>query len=310
MQTWNKENTVFIMVPTSYNTIGVKQEGLTVYRPYKDKSLFGRVIRELWFRVPFLSNRKWYNDAIISDNVKYILIKDPLITADYLVWLHEQLPDAQINFTYGNMVGKGKHLLPDQIPDFVRVWTYDDHDARKYHLSLFPYYIDREKMHAKKEPEFDVFFVGRDKGRGEWLLELEKQLQELGLKTKFIITRDGRFSEKKSYYQSEISYEQVLDYDSKSRAILNVTMKNQEGITMRDIEATALNIKLITTNKHIVDKDLYNPNNVFVLGERSISEIVDFVRSEPDPIPEDLIEKHSFKHRLDVITRTDYRDKE
>lgn len=299
---WNTENTAFVMVPNGYNTLRPTQEGFSVFKPYKDKDLFSRVIREVWFKVPILNNRIWYDKHIIMGNPEYILVNDPLITEDYLVWLHENIPNAQINFLYGNMIGKGKHLYPNQIPKFVRVWTYDDYDARTYNLAMYPYSLNPELINQKKQPEYDVFFIGKDKGRGDWLIQFEKELNELGLKTKFIITKDGRTSANKSYYQQAIPYSEVIDYCKRSRAILNVVMENQEGVTMRDLEATALNVKLITTNKHIKDKDFYNPNNVFILGERDIKELAAFIRSRPYPIPEGLIEAHSYKGRLDVIT--------
>jgi len=300
MESWNNENTVFVMFSREDEL--AKQRGFRIYRPYKDTTINGRIIRELWFRTPFLSDRRWYNEAIINDRVKYILVRDPLISRDYLVWLHENMPEAKIFFLYGNMVGKAKHLEPGDIPSFVKKWTYDDYDARTYNLPIYPYVIEPGKVIKNQRPEYDVFFVGRDKNRGEWLLDLEQQLQSYGLKTKFIITKDGRFSKKKKYYQPMIPYTKVLEYDARSRAILNVVMEKQEGITLRDIEAITLNIKLITTNKHIVDKDFYNPNNVFVIGERNINEIADFVQSDPEPIPDALIKAHSFEHYLDVIT--------
>lgn len=304
---WSKDNTLYIRFPSESN-YALAEKGFKEYSPYRDgnRNLFFRFIRGLCFAVRFLPKRIWYNKRILSENPSYILIRDPQITVDYLNWLHEHFPQAQINFTYGNMVGKATHLNPLQIPDYVRVWTYDESDARKYNLAIEPYVINPDLLYKKKTPEYDVFFIGRDKGRGEWLLAFEKQLQELGLKTKFIITKDGRIAKEKSYYQKEISYSEVLEYDKKSRAILNVVMENQEGITSRDTEALALNVKLITTNKHIVEKDLYNPNNVFVLGVREFSEIVDFVMSEPDEIPEELIKTHTFEHRMEVITQDVY----
>ena len=151
------------------------------------------------------------------------------------------------------MIGKAKNLPPDEIPDGIEIWTYDDHDSRKYKIRLYKnYWINDGLVRKKQEPEYDVFFIGRDKGRGEELLKLQQQFQKMGLKTKFIITKDGKLSRSKPYYHSEISYEQVLDLDTKSRAILNMTMPDQEGVTLRDMESVAIGIKLITTNEKII----------------------------------------------------------
>ena len=303
---WSVSNTAFVMIPRGYNCKNIQDKGFSVYNPYKDKTVAGRIVREICFHFPFFKEQWWYNPDIIDANPKYIIIYDPLITKDYLTWLHQKLPDTQLNFLYNNMIGKANHLYPQQIPAFVRIWTYDDYDAKRFNIPIYPYCITSPIITNNRNPEYDVLFVGRDKGRGEWLVNLEKELQSMGLKTKFIITKTKRYSRKKPFHQNEISYDTVLDYVSKSRAILNVTMDNQEGVTLRDIEAITYNIKLITTNKNITNKDFYNPNNVFIIGTEDISKLPAFLKSNPEPISSELILNHSFENKMNAITSDTY----
>lgn len=305
MTDWNKDNTILIMASTGFLYEGCVAEGFKAFHPYIGTGYVARVLREICFRCVFLPKKLWYNKSILKEHPKYIVVWDPLITADFLVWLMKSFPSAQINHKYTNMIGRAKHLTPDKIPNGIRIWTYDGYDSKKYGINLYHCYIYfKTFIKPKQIPKYDVFFIGKDKGRGEYLLDLEKHMQSLGLVTKFIITADGKLSKKKDYYQKEIPYYQVVDYVTKSRAILNIVMENQKGVTLRDAESIFLNTKLITTNKHIVDVDFYNPNNVFILDEKNIGELPEFLSTDPAPVNSNLLRKHSIDGMLDDITRS------
>lgn len=300
---WNNENTIFIMASTGYARKGIEGKGICVFSPYHGDGLPLRILREICFRLPILPKTIWYNKELLKTGKEYINIIDVNITVHYLKWIKKQFPKAQINYLYNNMVGKARNLHPDNIPNGIRIWTYDDYDSRKYKIRLFKnYWIQEVTYQPKKVPEFDVLFIGRDKGRGEKLLTLEKKMQEMGLRTKFIITKDGRLSKEKHYYQQSIPYEKVIDYDTRSRAILNITMENQEGVTMRDMESVAIGVKLLTTNKNIVNKDLYNKNNVFILGINDIKELPEFLDKEYVDILHKIKVNHTFEAMLNEIT--------
>jgi hypothetical protein len=301
---WTKENTILIQATTGLTYQGCKKEGYLAYHPYKGNGAFLRVLREICFRFPILPKTIWYNKAFFKHNVQYIIAWDILITPHYLAWLRKCFPHAQINYKYANMVGKAKNLKPDQIPDGIRIWTYDGFDAEKYGIRLYKshsYFLSNVK--PLKTPEYDVFFVGRDKGRGEWLIELEKKMQSIGLKTKFIITADGTLSSKKPYYQKPIEYSEVTDYLTKSRSVLNVVMEDQRGITVRDTEALFFGIKLLTTNKYIVDWNMYHPDNVYLINnDMDLSGLVDFLDRPVNPVDERLLQKHTMAGMIDEIT--------
>lgn len=300
---WNIENTIFLMVARGYARKSIEEKGVKVFSPFYGDNMPLRLLRELCFRLPFLPKIIWYKKDILHEHYDFINIIDVNITAHYLNWIKKKYPEAQLNFLYNNMVGKARNIVPGKIPNGIRVWTYDDYDARKYGINLYQNYWVRDMLFkAKKTPEFDVFFVGKDKGRGERLLSLEKKLQELGLRTKFIITKDKKFSKEKNYYQAPISYEQVIDIDARSSAILNLTMDNQEGITMRDMESVAIGVKLITTNKNIVTKDLYNKNNVFILGVDDLNALPQFLDSEYVDVWKKIKTKHTFEAMMGEIT--------
>lgn len=298
-----KSNIIYIMAPKGYARRSIEKNGLRVYSPYHGDNGWLRIIREIFFRVPFLPKEMWYNKKVLENKAEFVNIIDINITEYYLSWIRENFPNAQINFIYDNMVGKARNISPNNIPKGIRIWTYDDYDARKFNIRLFNnYWVNEDMVAPRKDPEYDVFFIGRDKGRGEKLLALEKKMQKMGLKTKFIITKDGKLSKEKPYYQKEIPYDQIIDYDTRSRAILNVTMDNQEGVTMRDIESVAIGVKLITTNRNIVNKDLYHENNVFILGVDKLNDLPQFLEKESVDVWSRIKEKHTFEAMLNEIT--------
>ena len=298
-------NVLFIAAGKGFFRDGALSEGYKVMAPYIEHNLFERVLRELCFRLPFLPSKIWYNKDVCKD-VKYIFVSDPLITVGYLKWLQIIFPNAQLNFTYGNMVGKAKHIKPCDIPEGWRIWTYDDFDARTYglrlyHVNAYPKSFLRPKMPS----EYDVLFVGKDKGRGEYLLQLEAKMNLMGLKTNFIIARDGKLSPTKSYYKKPIPYKDVVELIVRSKAILNVAMDGQEGMTMRDLESIFFGVKLLTTNKNVVKMDFYHAENVFVIDGLNIDGLPLFLNKKMVEVSEDVKNKHSIEAFIEFITDSD-----
>lgn len=283
---------IYITARERYVIDGLRASGYTVLYPYKERTLLGRVLRELWFKL-HLPEKVWYSKKCLKMNPEKIILHDPLITRGYIDWLREKFPMTSISFDYQNLVGRAKHLTPSQIPKDIRITTYDKGDSDKYNIELrtngeyAPCYIGE-----KKPIKYDVFFVGADKGRGEYLLNLQKEMNALGLSTKFIITADGRFSRRKAYYSKRIPYSKVIEYDNESRAILNISMPGQVGLTLRDLEAAFNKVKLITDNVNIRSFDLYKEENVFILGERELKELPEFLLRPYVDIDSDILNKY------------------
>lgn len=304
MESSNTNNTIIIMESRKgFDHDGYESEGYKVYSAYKKTCIVTRLLREIWFRIPILPQTVWYDFSILSEQPQYIIVRDPLITREYLLWIMKKFPSAQINFLYQNMIGKARHLYPDKIPKDIRIWTYDGYDSEKYGINLkkiscyFPIYVKEAK-----EKKYDLLFVGRDKGRGKMLLNLKRYLETNGISTRFLITKDGKFSKKEKYHENNISYNGITELISESRAILNIVMENQHGITIRDLEAIFHKVKLITTNPHIIDADFYNADNVFILNNNNWDELVKFIRK---PYVEDSsinLQKYTAKKMFSEIT--------
>lgn len=298
----NKDEIILITPERGFLYHGPKSEGYKIFAPFRDRNIFERILREICFRCPLLPRKIWYNKEFLGNQAKYIIVSDTLVTREYLEWLHKKFPSAQLNFTYGNMVGKSRHLLPDQIPSYYRIWTYDGYDSEKYRLRLVSsgaYY--KSFVIPKQQTEYDVIYVGADKGRGEYILELERKMNSLGLKTKFVIVANGRLSKRKSYYKKFMPYDEIVNLISRSKSVLNVALENQKGITIRDMESMFFDVKLLTTNKNIVNTDIYHPNNVYVIDGLNIDNLQEFMALPHTPLSDDIKNRYTFDNYIEEI---------
>lgn len=88
-----------------------------------------------------------------------------------------------------------------------------------------------------------------------------------------------------------------------SKVVLDISYKNQLGLTLRCFEALATETKIITDNLDIKNYDFYNPNNIFCIeniGE--IENIPDsFFESEYQKIDEDIVNRYSVRGFLKEI---------
>ena len=240
--------------------------------PYTNKTLFTRILREIWFRCKLPCAHIWYNKQIESFEGKHLLVYDPQITREYLLWLQKH-NKWTIHFYYGNKVGRARHIRPDKIPAGIPVWTYDDRDSREYAMNdCTKAGGNPRSFYEKQEPAYDVLYVGKDKGRGEFIFRLEQELKNAGMKPFVRVVGDTRFQKKKDpRYGPGMPYDEICQLIAKSRAILNVALPGQEGHTIRDTEAIWNNVKLITTNAKTAERFYYRPENILVVDEKNVT---------------------------------------
>lgn len=303
-----KDNTLIILASgmgeqTGYAGYGFQSEGFRVYAAYKPASLLKRVAREVFFRMPLLPKSVWYEKSMLCESPEYLIVRDSLITKHYLAWLHRRFPYAKIIFLYENMVGKSRHLRPAQIPKFVKAWTYDEYDSRKHGIPFHdsPYYF-KHYVKPARQKIYDLLFVGGDKGRAEYVLRLKSFLEQRGYAMKVHIVADSILDKKKDYYKERVSYDQIAEWIAESRAILNIALENQEGVTVRDMESIFNRVKLVSTNKHITKAKMYEEKNVFVLEDNNWEGLVSFLETDYEDNPNINLEDYSPWRMVEILT--------
>ena len=68
-----------------------------------------------------------------------------------------------------------------------------------------------------------------------------------------------------SFVYKSLSREEIMKLYTKSKAVLDIPFKGQNGLTMRTFECLAMKKKIVTTNKNIEKYDFYNPKYIYIL---------------------------------------------
>ena len=270
------------------NSISIKREGYDFYTPYLANSLIFRPFRELWFRLNLPGESIFYNRKIKPAN-RTIIVFDSLIRSKYIEWLRNRCPNNRIILHYVNPVENT--IFPDDvIRSNCTISSCDKKDCEKYGLKYLPSYYYREYVSIPRKKEYDVFFIGRDKGRSAKLFELKKAFKEQGVELELYLTAPRRFIfwKNKPYYRPLIDYKRVVEQVTKSKAVLLLNSGAQTGITLRVFESWFNQVKLITDNENVKNLPYYNKNNVFILGQDDINSLREFIESPFIPVAKDL----------------------
>lgn len=180
-------------------------------------------------------------------------------------------------------------------------YCYDKGTCLRYGLKFNTIMYDKKLHLPNNEVEYDMFFLGFLKDRKEKILTLYEAMTNGGLRPQFVIVgrKDGNLPF--SYRESYVNYYEYLEMVSKSRAILDISQKGQDGYSMRVMEAIFFDKKLITTNKYVKDSIFYNENNIYIINLEKIvpDEIKHFFELEFHPYPKNVKEYYSFEEWID-----------
>jgi hypothetical protein len=297
---------LFIRGNSSHDFIfeGLEKAGYVVLTPYSGNTILFRIMREFWFRLKLPAKSVWFNKKILSRKCETIIVYSPQVTPDFVIWLRKQMPGSRIILQYTNIVARSKNIPPNSIPDdCCEKWSWDEEDCDRYHLhqskgnGYFAYWcID------KKPVQYDILFIGRDKGRLAYLSELEDDFSRLGLRTCFYVAADHVYERfKNPCYKRLLRYDEVLEMTAHARAILDIVPEKQTARTMRVLESIFNEIKLITNNRHLAEYDFYHEDNIFILGQNDLDQLPAFLEKPYHRLDPQLIEKYEFRNCLNEM---------
>ena len=235
-----------------------------------------RALRKAHLSSPLIGKKAWLGDWCNDlEEVNTIILADGGNSENVARYIHSLYPDKRIIIWYRNSVeftGKPSN----DIVDICEIWSFDQADCKRYGYRFNPQFYGGNSAYQTRDTEWDVFFIGQDKGRLTQLLEIEERLTKIGLITKFCIV---------GYNSDYLSYEKVIEYISRTRSILDVQAEWQDGITLRPLEALFYSKKLITNSKAFSESELYYAPNTFLVGIDDWTDIATFAR-KPYSIPE------------------------
>lgn len=239
-------------------------------------------------------NSKMFNDLKkINPNSKFIL---------YL-W------DSIKNFPH----------IEDLATAFDKVYTFDNEDSNKYHYEFLPLFFNEIKE-KEYELEYDATFVGTiKKGKLKQVIKLEQELNKkynnnffyLYMQSKLvywynkITNKEFKGVKSNKFYFSRLSYLENNEIINKSKIVIDVPMENQNGLSIRTFECLGFGIKMITTNKNVVNYDFYKPENIYVYDGNKIDFENIFFKSEYIEIDNQIITKYSIENWIKQLIKED-----
>lgn len=248
------------------------------------KSLYKYAFDESWYE-----NQKEKCDIIIIE-----ALKGKRNVIEYLV---ESFPDSRIVLWYWNTVNEYTIDPNDDICKKCELWSFDEQDCKKYGMYYNSQYYNK-KINVNKNMNIvnDIYFIGQDKGRYAQIKLYEEKFKNLGLRTQFHVTADRNKAKNKNIkYKKGIPYIKVVEEISKSRAILDIPIDNQVGLTLRPLEAIFFSKKLITTNRDIINYPFYSHKNVFILGKDKLENLINFLNGGYQEINKNIIDYYDFE---------------
>lgn len=210
-----------------------------------------------------------FNKNLIGIDTDVIIVFDGHARPEFLSWLVVNNPGKRMIFWCWNAVAEIEdNLKLNSIPNMYEIWTYSECDHVKYGLEYnTTFYWNNFSRIKEKETSYDLYFIGKDKGRYKKIKCLEDTLSSIGIKCLFQIIPTHLIKTKKGLC-SRIPYNEVLENISRTRGILDIKVMPTSGPSLRPIEAAYYKKKLLTDNEEVKNMKFYNPMNIFVIPIR------------------------------------------
>jgi len=221
-----------------------------------------------------------------------LTIKGDFIDLEYLKEL-KKYTHKSIGFFNDNTIRCPK-IIP-ALPLFDEVFSFEKEDCQKYELNFAPNWIYLEKKVQKNEVfEYEIFNISSKDSRLPVLSKITKDLKSKNINYKIMVLDKGNDSNKGDieFFSKKISLAEVSTFIDKSKTLLDINRKGQNGLTFRVFESLGLEKKLITTNSDIKNYDFYNSNNILIIDENNPIIPIDFFENEYEEIPKEIFKKY------------------
>ncbi|OUP58045.1 hypothetical protein B5F14_08285 [Faecalitalea cylindroides] len=274
-----------------------KYDDIRIYAPYIGLgNIFSRKLLSYIFKYDLkILKRLFRNRSILKDPDNFIIVFDSRMSTDFLEWIMINKPLAKLVFWYWNPIRKTIPL--EDIPQRYDVWSYSMYESNKYNIKFHEQFFLKSDYKKSIKNDNSVFFIGKDKGRLQDIIKIEKYLDKHKIITNFIyianrrtlVNRDNRVRNK------SIPYDRVQKFCSECDTIFDYCADNKDGLSLRPLEALYYHKKIITNNLSILKASFYDPNWIFVIGYDSLENIVDFCNKNYDNIDFKTVDNYSFE---------------
>lgn len=238
---------------------------------------------------------------------------------EVLELVKKKQPQAKIILYLIDSIANYPHLI-NSINLFNKVLSFDSFDS-EIHKSIYfrPLFYLNEYSQLNElqyQSRIDILFIGTvHSDRWPFLQRIKEQAELHGLIVFYylyfqspfifflmkIISKNYRtipFSAAKFH---SISKAEILELYEKTKVIVDIQHPKQTGLTMRTIEVFGAKRKLITTNSHIENYDLFNHNNILLVNRQNPLLDFNFINRNYEEAAPKVYAKYSIDSWLNEI---------
>lgn len=225
----------------------------------------------------------------MDKNTRYIILFNewnPFIKNNYfLQWLRSNY-DVKLVLVIRNMIPNKLHPGRNGITVnsmkilFDLVVTDEKVDAEMYGLLFLPDPLSHKALPKENDSQYDICFIGADKGRLPLIKEISKAAIEHNVTYNIKVAGKRRFSEAIDFTEY-MPYVDVIKHDMNANCIVEIMQPGQDSYTLRYQEAVCMNKKLLTNNPNVLTEKYYDPR--YIQYFNSVSDIDwDFVKEKDE----------------------------
>ncbi|WP_430618207.1 oligosaccharide biosynthesis protein Alg14 [Enterococcus sp. DIV1054d] len=198
------------------------------------------------------------------------------------------LTQAKIVVFFWNHFKKEHYELLEQVQKdsaIDEVYHFDALEAHELGLKHNSSFYSTNVQLPKEQITTDLFFGATDNGRKNLAEQYRADFSARGVTTNYFIL-PLRGNEQVGY----LSYSEYLRLVAKSRGILELLRAGQQGVTLRTFESMYFQKKLVTGNDVIFDYQCYHPDNIFLLSQRSLDELPEFLNQPYQSVSPEILD--------------------
>ncbi len=286
--TWDTDELIYQMV---------QHENTECESAYGEKGLSAhKYLRECIMSCRLPGRRRLYNKRL--QNIEgTIVLFDSMMHTEFVRWLISRNPKARVIFYYWNNED-GYRIYPDQLRDLgCELWSFNQGECIKWKMNYNPQFFcqnffEQNQYVAEQQPRYDLVFIGRDKGRSREIQQTFSGTE--GIRLFCYLVCDNIYDMRRPGLHPPLSYLDFLRLEMQGKAILDWTVSENAGLSLRVMEALFFGKKLVTNNRHIREYDFYHPDNIFVIGTDELGGMKEFLERPLKKTDEMLADKYAF----------------
>lgn len=273
------------------------------------------------YRNKFERIKNFFSKTFLNKNVKKGFLNDELIRIskklapqDYILVINsfhfvnilDILKTKTKNLITYNYDSLARIPLPRNYQKiFNKVYSFDIEDVKNNSdFNLLTNYIYIEKS-SKNFSENKAFMILSDSPERERTLnKIAYILEEKNIHNfEFIVLKPSlnNLHKKIIITRKFTSLTDVVEKMKNAEILVDLIRENQTGLSFRVFEAMALQKKLITNNKTIMEYDFYSPNNILVIDDDNVIIPDSFLNSKYESIPDAIYQKYTLDHWIETV---------